>query len=1062
MSKEQYLVVVSILDGRKFPKRGKHQLVVETRFDGEHLATDPVSHGEAPEFNTELAWELSKKALHQHRLQRTPIKLQCYAVDQFSQSKENIGYIMLDLRTAAFLEPSPAKVPVTSKWYPLLSTKYSRHKPELKIGISLETDAQGQDQSFKAKSAPPRKGQAPDNEEEYPEDPETDLRYLQPILHDTDGYYQIGPPDLCTESFVLSITIAYAAHLAQLVPSDRPLPAQDSGFFFYYSLFGNDVTNEAFRDLLNPNFAAERASVRLRSSIRALYAFLMKESIFQVNLCSGDKSLGSADIPFTSLLVQDTSAINRHPLTVEGSFRLVPPALVQQKLPPVDASRAPCVGVSVALRREEMPLPTGGLKQPSVSQPTPSQPELPTQQPPQPSTPPRQQKPSKKTVSPHDSPPEKLARPATKHPDVSLTSLDNGSGTEGDVASIEDEEEDGGRKHRQGKYTGASEPHRPATDSKATQPQKQTPPHQGAKLQTHPPQREGESTSTSSHAQVVVDAAAHHFSFSIDLRLIKDVVTGGALNIYLRYSYPFFGSSAPIMTHPPVEVRKHTEVLLPHSFCAFDFATTPHQLHETLFRVPLLVEVWHRDSYSKDVLLGIARVSLAGILQAEKARVASAHVGGPEGWRQICRESACAETTEGKPVQVAELMVVLGLEDFGPIRAQQIIVGADKSQTSTSASARAPPPPPLHPDEPVEPPDPRETAEYKAAMELEMWKEQQAGHFEHELKEKELQYMQSLAEEWKRRDREREILVKKKVDEYNHLEDQLRNALADIDKRERQLAANESEVVRLRQDLQREHDHQLTELKEASRRMKEDCVHQVQIEKSKVHLLEEEKQRLAEQLAEAQQQLQRRDQEFQEFRRQLSSKPEVKLQSELNLLTLEKVELERKLESVTKSKIHYKQQWGRALKELARLKQREHTEAQARLKRQQQELEHMRLRYLAAEEKEVVKSERKELEDIKGELDRLKQQEQNKQQQPNEITGQEQRDAHRTAHTTSQQKENIEPDMHNLDSSMDEHVARLIEERDTLLRTGVYTHQDRIITELDRQIREAITTKGTS
>lgn len=33
------------------------------------------------------------------------------------------------------------------------------------------------------------------------------------------------------------------------------------------------------------------------------------------------------------------------------------------------------------------------------------------------------------------------------------------------------------------------------------------------------------------------------------------------------------------------------------------------------------------------------------------------------------------------------------------------------------------------------------------------------------------------------------------------------------------------------------------------------------------------------------------------------------------------VELERKLESTTKSKLHYKQQWGRALKELANLKQ---------------------------------------------------------------------------------------------------------------------------------------------
>lgn len=34
-----------------------------------------------------------------------------------------------------------------------------------------------------------------------------------------------------------------------------------------------------------------------------------------------------------------------------------------------------------------------------------------------------------------------------------------------------------------------------------------------------------------------------------------------------------------------------------------------------------------------------------------------------------------------------------------------------------------------------------------------------------------------------------------------------------------------------------------------------------------------------------------------------------------------KAELERKLESTIKSKLHYKQQWGRALKELARFKQ---------------------------------------------------------------------------------------------------------------------------------------------
>ena len=74
------------------------------------------------------------------------------------------------------------------------------------------------------------------------------------------------------------------------------------------------------------------------------------------------------------------------------------------------------------------------------------------------------------------------------------------------------------------------------------------------------------------------------------------------------------------------------------------------------------------------------------------------------------------------------------------------------------------------------------------------------------------------------------------------------------------------------------------------------------------------------------------------------------------------------MDAVTKSKVHYKQQWGRALKELARLKQKEQATAKASLKRQQQELEHLRLRYLAAEEQDVVRAEKQQLHDIKQEI----------------------------------------------------------------------------------------------
>ena len=45
------------------------------------------------------------------------------------------------------------------------------------------------------------------------------------------------------------------------------------------------------------------------------------------------------------------------------------------------------------------------------------------------------------------------------------------------------------------------------------------------------------------------------------------------------------------------------------------------------------------------------------------------------------------------------------------------------------------------------------------------------------------------------------------------------------------------------------------------------------------------------------------------------------------------------------------------------------------------------------------------------------------------------------------------------DEEIDEQIARLIEERDTLLQTGVYSGKDRIILELDRQIKEKMQQK---
>ena len=54
--------------------------------------------------------------------------------------------------------------------------------------------------------------------------------------------------------------------------------------------------------------------------------------------------------------------------------------------------------------------------------------------------------------------------------------------------------------------------------------------------------------------------------------------------VWCRYTYPFFGSVAPVMTQPSVEVRPNTEVAIPQGYCYFDFASQPQQLHDTFLR----------------------------------------------------------------------------------------------------------------------------------------------------------------------------------------------------------------------------------------------------------------------------------------------------------------------------------------------------------------------------------------------------------------------------------------------------------------------------------------------
>lgn len=358
-------------------------------------------------------------------------------------------------------------------------------------------------------------------------------------------------------------------------------------------------------------------------------------------------------------------------------------------------------------------------------------------------------------------------------------------------------------------------------------------------------------------------------------------------------------------------------------------------------------------------------------------------------------------------------------------------------------------------------------------------------------------------------------MMKQKIGEYSTLETQLRGTVAQLEAKQKSLDDKEKELDRLANHLRRDFEDKVNQAKNESRRLVEDAEHKVLLERKNAKSLEENVTKLKRDLGVAEAKFADKEKDLENFKSNQNSQPEARLQQQLHILTLEKHELEKKVEAATKSKLHYKQQWGRTLKELARFKQKEAEGARERLKAQEHELEHLRLRYLVSEEREVAKSDNKQVESLRAEVAALRLANKGLSDLdtipqpgppsegfgkrsnggghegggggggsgrvdangvlisplPLDGVGDEENDLNRNNRASTRrsnaasmtQRSSVASTAKRIptaaDDLLDEEIARLIEERDTLLQTGVYTGKDRIILELDRQIGEKIQRK---
>lgn len=117
---DRFAVSLTVFEGQKFqvyPKSNNNNsdtyFYIQARLNTELLTTDPVlaTTSDSPIFDTELAWELDEKSLKYLKSQRSMIKVQCFRLNHVERVREQLGYVMLDLRQATETRPA------AQKWY---------------------------------------------------------------------------------------------------------------------------------------------------------------------------------------------------------------------------------------------------------------------------------------------------------------------------------------------------------------------------------------------------------------------------------------------------------------------------------------------------------------------------------------------------------------------------------------------------------------------------------------------------------------------------------------------------------------------------------------------------------------------------------------------------------------------------------------------------------------------------------------------------------------------------------------------------------------------------------
>jgi centrosomal protein CEP120 len=590
----------------------------------------------------------------------------------------------------------------------------------------------------------------------------------------------------------------------------------------------------------------------------------------------------------------------------------------------------------------------------------------------------------------------------------------------------------------------------------------------------------------------------HQFRFAVDIKSVRNFQLKSS-KVYFMYTYDPLGTTSPILTYPAKDVIwPESEVLIPNSFCAFEFVVDPQRINGYLAEFPLHLELWQKDSYEQDMQLGVVDIDVSPLLKTRPTKTAS-----NDGkttivrtydayyrmmWTRQARETY-AQEFEKHRYDVGEVRVILAIEDFGAIEGgdpddnssvdfanehhdygftEGHLANKDENveqaDTEKPAATRAPEPP-----QSIE-----ANADNLAQDELDLWKLDEQRRFRARLAMLEQDMMKTVVKAWCTKDEQAEASAQLRAQELIVLIDNLNTFASDFDKRSVELQQLETKLCITTEEQHMLQEQRLASVSGASLRLKEELDRQLQREKEgrktrekAVHAHQKSNDELREKIA----QLEKSLQEEMQPENELNSVVETLVQDRDARIS-ELKQLRSRLEEMQGKRAQYRTSLSKTLAATNKLKEEQLQQLSTHVETERSKLEQSAEKVWLTEAARSLKTDREALKALKMEVEAL--------QQNMVQTSKEEESRTQTSSPAYDWPEDEEEDLSDPNDSptmmhtvqrppffpaagqrkettpKSRNLFRLIQERDALLVNGAYTAEDGLIQALNERIQKLL------